>query len=524
MRDEVLSAAARRDLFLSPEALEIMDSNGYSMEFVNTVLNALANNTIFVTKKDVLDFLNGDSHVMEPLRTEPQKNRKRNNDIKIVPGSDITGNSTCEGTIADFVTYFRNRFAALKKIVSKRRDFGPAVSIERAMMLDRDVNIIGMVYDVRTTRNGHTMITLEDETGSCPVLISKDSPLIDTLLVTDEVIGVSGRKTRSNLFIAENIVHPDVPKNNRWIPSDSSASVAIISDIHVGSKEFLEPQWNKMVRWLKTNSAEEEIDYIIMPGDVVDGIGAYPNQENDLKILDIYQQYETLAEYLKEIPDDIQIVMHPGNHDACRLAEPQPALSEKFAKGFDSNITMTGNPINIRIEDRLIVSYHGKSIDDWISNVRGMSYDDPVRVMDAMIERRHMAPMYGQRNALAPEKKDYLVIEEVPDIFVSGHVHGIGYKQHNGVRMINASTWQSQTDYQKMHNFNPKPGVVPVVHLGNGRVRMMDFMDVRSLRTGTRARRKPPAGSIFPQRYSLRTLGLNRYANSTRPKANRIIP
>ena len=44
-----------------------------------------------------------------------------------------------------------------------------------------------------------------------------------------------------------------------------------------------------------------------------------------------------------------------------------------------------------------------------------------------------------------------------------------------GVKMINASTWQSQTDYQKQHNFNPNPGVMPVVHLGTGKMTMMEF-------------------------------------------------
>lgn len=96
--------------------------------------------------------------------------------------------------------------------------------------------------------------------------------------------------------------------------------------------------------------------------------------------------------------------------------------------------------------------------------------------MRAMAERRHLAPMYGQRNALAPEKKDYLVMEEVPDIFVTGHVHGAGYMEYRGVRMINASTWQAQTDYQKMHNFNPNPGIMPLVNLGTGRVSMKNFV------------------------------------------------
>ena len=475
-KDEVLSAAAKKNLFLSPEALEIIESNGYPMEFVNTLLNSLAGSTMFVTKEDVYKFLEGDKSLMESQKVISPK-IKRDLDLTVVPGTDITGDSTCTGTLTDFATYFRSRYTLLKKIINRRKDFGMSMTIERAKDLNRDsMNIVGMVYEKRITKTGHTILTVEDETDSCSVFISKESPLAEQMFVNDEVIGVTGRFTDSKgLFIPETIVKPDVPPGNKWVPSDSTSSVAFLSDIHIGSKEFLKNDWENMIQWLRHNAADAGLNYIVMSGDVVDGIGAYPEQEKDLEIMDIYKQYETLSEYLKEIPDWIKIVIHPGNHDACRLAEPQPALSEAYTKTFDSGIMMVGNPINLKIEGRLVTSYHGKSIDDFISSVRGLSYDNPIAVMKEMVTRRHLAPLYGMRNALAPEKKDYLVMEEVPDIFVTGHVHGTGRMDYRGVKMINASTWQSQTDYQKMHNFNPEPSIMPLVELGSGSVMMKNF-------------------------------------------------
>lgn len=480
MREEVLTAAARKNMFLAPEALEIIESNGYSLDFVNTLLNSLSKNTIFVSKKDVVDFLNGDKQLFESEKVIKPR-IKRDSDLSIIPGSDITGQSTCVGNIEDFTNYFRSRYNILKKIIVKRRDFEPPVSISRAMGLLHEVNIVGMVYESRTTKNGHMIIQLEDDTGECNVLISKDSPHINDVFVHDEVIGITGKATTGKdggqgLFIASKVYRPDVTEKKVWTPSDSGSSIAFLSDIHIGSKEFLRSNWERMIEWLKTNSLEQEINYLVLPGDVVDGIGAYPGQENDLEISNIYKQYDALAEYLKEIPDHIKIVMHPGNHDACRLAEPQPALKEIYTKSFDSSISITGNPINLMVEGRTVVSYHGKSIDDWVQGVRGMSYDNPIAVMKEMMLRRHMAPMYGAKNALAPEKKDYLTLEHLPDIFVSGHVHGAGWMTYNGVKLINASTWQSQTDYQKRNNFNPDPAVMPIVHLGTGAVTMQKFI------------------------------------------------
>lgn len=431
---------------------------------------------MFVDKKDIMDCISGDKVIFESPKTIAPKNKKQT-DISVVPGTDVTGDSTCEGKIGDFAAFFKSRYYTLRKLIEKRRDFGTAMPIAKALRLGRETKIIGMVYEKKETKNGHIILTLEDDTGTCTVLISKDSPNIGEIFVNDEVIGVAGKpSSRGDLFIADQIFRPDIPSGNAWVPSDSISSVAFLSDVHVGSYTFMKPQWEKMISWLKSNAYDIDLDYLVFPGDVVDGIGIFPGQEDELDIKDIYDQYNTLAEYLKEIPDHIKIVIHPGNHDAVRLAEPQPALNEIFTKTFDSNIMMVGNPVNLNIEGRTVVSYHGKSIDDWVSGVQQLTYDDPISVMQEMLIRRHMAPMYGQKTALAPEKKDYLIMETVPDIFVSGHVHGAGTREYKGVKMINASAWQDQTEYQKMHNFNPDPAIMPIVHLGTGKVVMKNFM------------------------------------------------
>lgn len=476
MRSDVLDIAVRLGVFLSPDALEYILSNPDPVSFTNTTLSALSSDKMFVNRGDLEDCLYGDS----PIITSPGKDvpkNKRHTDIRIIDGTDVTGNSMCEGDISDFTNYFKSRYDILSRIISRRRDFGKGIPIDKAMSLDRDVRIIGLVYDVSITKNGHIIMSVEDNDDRCKVFISKDSPLVKETFVDDEVIGVVGRPNgNKDLLIAEEVFRPDIPRMNRWNPSDSVSSVAFLSDVHVGSYTFLEDRWEKMIEWLKSDAYDMDLDYIVLPGDVVDGIGIFPGQETELDITDIYEQYEALAEYLKDVPDHIKMVVQPGNHDAVRLAEPQPALGDMFTKTFDSNIIMAGNPVSLEIEGRRILSYHGKGIDDWISNVQNLTYDEPMRVMEEMLKRRHLAPIYGQRTALAPERKDYMAIDEVPDIFVSGHIHGAGVADYRGVKMINASAWQSQTEYQKMHNFNPEPAIMPIVHLGSGKINMKSFM------------------------------------------------
>ena len=77
--------------------------------------------------------------------------------------------------------------------------------------------------------------------------------------------------------------------------------------------------------------------------------------------------------------------------------------------------------------------------------------------MQAMLERRHLAPSWGGKTPLSPEPEDNLVISTVPDIFVTGHVHGHFVGNYKGTTMVHSSTWQNQTDFQRMLGFNQNP-------------------------------------------------------------------
>ena len=88
-KSEVLSAAARRNMFLSPDAVEIIMSNSDPVAFVNTVLSSLANNPMFVTKEDVMNCLQGDMRIVESPKTFTPHN-KANCEIKVVL-ADVAG-------------------------------------------------------------------------------------------------------------------------------------------------------------------------------------------------------------------------------------------------------------------------------------------------------------------------------------------------------------------------------------------------------------------------------------------------
>jgi DNA polymerase II small subunit len=219
------------------------------------------------------------------------------------------------------------------------------------------------------------------------------------------------------------------------------------------------------------------VKYVLIAGDIVDGIGIYPNQVKELAIKDVYEQYKLAAKYIEQIPDYIEVLIIPGNHDAPRKALPQPPISNTFLKMLEEsrNVHSLGNPCLVSIHGVEVLIYHGRSLDDVISTVPGMSFNHPEKAMRLLLQCRHLAPIYGGKTMLSAEDKDSLVIEHVPDIFHAGHIHVLGYCNHRGVLAVNSGAWQEQTDYMRRLGLVPTPGKVPVVNLQTLEVTTVPF-------------------------------------------------
>ena len=91
---------------------------------------------------------------------------------------DITGRSTCVGDYDDFVHYFRDRYAKIREILSRRLNSRPIESLGKSST-GREVSIIGMVMDVRATAKGNRVIELEDPTGMITAVIARDSEIYE---------------------------------------------------------------------------------------------------------------------------------------------------------------------------------------------------------------------------------------------------------------------------------------------------------------------------------------------------------
>jgi len=411
-------------------------------------------------------------------------------DIKI--HYDITGKSTTEGKMNDITACFSDRLNKIRDMIVKNSKL-PRRPTEVSRLL-REVHryqgyenkavAIGLVNEPRYTKNGHLMWSLEDETGEMNCLLTKrqgddrdrfQEQIIEAGLMPDDVLGVSGTFSQNgDIFYVDDLHFPMKERHEKAV-SPYGISVAFLSDVHVGSKTFLEAQWHKMVRWFHTDPLAKTVKYLILSGDCVDGVGIYPGQDKELSIPDLFAQYSEFARLLELLPDWVECLMLPGNHDAVRPAEPQPTFEKDIQQDYNTT-TFVGNPCDFSLHGVRVLSYHGKSIDDFVAGLKTVTYADPVEAMRQMLRRRHLAPQWGGKTPLSPEPEDGLVINEVPDIFVTGHVHGHACVDFKGTTLVCSSTWQDQTSYQRMLGFQPKPCMLTIVNLASHATTSIPFV------------------------------------------------
>ena len=470
----------------------------------NDLINTLKNikeeemNLLEFEKAKALSEKKGENKPYETFITYLKNNLNKppiNNSVKIISSFDEISNKR---EVQDFTIHLNNRFEVLQKALYSRDELKGVTSISRILAKrERDyVALIGMVKEKRMTKNGNLMLTLEDITGEIKVLVNKNKPdVFDPAkdIVMDEVIGVSG-VNGENIVFANKILWPDVPISNELKKSGKEEYALFLSDLHIGSDNFLTDDFNRFLNWLNQKTGNEKqkeiaskVKYLFIVGDLVDGVGIYPNQEKDLIIKDIYEQYKLCTEYLSKIPSHIQIIICAGNHDATRIAEPQPILKNEFCDTLSSlpNITLVSNPatVNIHSDDTFpgynVLLYHGYSFDYYVANVDSIrnngGYDRADLIMKFLLKRRHLAPAHTSTLYVPYTDKDPLFIDPIPDFFVTGHIHKSAAATYKNITLICGSCWQSKTDFQEKVGHHPEPSRVPVVNLATREIKILRF-------------------------------------------------
>jgi DNA polymerase II small subunit len=370
-----------------------------------------------------------------------------------------------------FGKLFKDRYARMSSIVRGRIDAKGTVPISSARNVPSGKKVkVAALLTNRVSRRSNVELLLDDPSGTVKVICQDDMVKAAKEAPLDGMVVVEVSRSRSGQLFAESVSLPDVP-SRRPVASSHRVYAVLLSDLHIGSRMFLADDFQRFLQWLNGQLGDRDVvnrvKYLVVAGDIVDGVGVYPGQEFQLVEKDPRKQYEMAAELLKQVPSHIQIVVSPGNHDSVRQALPQPAVSPEVADALYQieNLRWVGDPAYVKLHGVLFLVFHGRSLDDVISTTPGLRYDQPADAMKLLLRARHLSPTYGKRTALSPETRDFMVVDPVPDVLHSGHVHTFGEQNYRGTLLVNSGTWQAQTQFQSNMGLEPTPSIVPIVDL-----------------------------------------------------------
>ncbi|MBU2053291.1 MAG: metallophosphoesterase [Nanoarchaeota archaeon] len=393
--------------------------------------------------------------------------------------------------VKNFVTYFRNRFSEMRNILQDYSQLDNLVSINKISGNRQGISLIGMVLDKRVTKNKNILFEIEDLTGKIKVLVNRDKKELYKKaeeITLDSVVGFKGSGSREILFVND-VIFPEPVLYERK-KSSFDENVLFIGDLHYGSKRFLEEGFLRFIDYLNgkvPNTPEvDKIKYLFVVGDLITGVGNYPNQERDLKITDIEEQFSRIANLLGRIRRDIKIIISPGNHDGVRLMEPQPVIDEKYAWPLYNlkNVILTTNPAQVNIGAKQdfsgfdVLTYHGFSYFHYAKTiphlVKKKAINNAELIMSYLLKNRHLAPTHASTQYY-PLEKDAHIIRDIPDVFVSAHTHKSSVSYYNNILMISTSCWEAMTPYQEKFGNTPDHCKVPMFNLKTRAVKVLDF-------------------------------------------------
>jgi len=379
-----------------------------------------------------------------------------------------------------FKKLFQDRYWRLLGIARKRPDSRNISNIEAMKGQKVDKMKVAGLLSQRNCKHGNVELLIDDPTGTARIQCNDELASAAMKIPLDSFVMVELSWSKGGQVYATSLTMPDVP-SRKPVTSSHRGYAVLLSDLHIGSKMFLQDDFQRFILWLNGKLGDLDIvsrvKYVVIAGDVIDGIGVYPGQEYTLLERNLKKQYSLAAQLISEIPKHIKVLVSPGNHDSVRQALPQPAISVDIAEqllGLE-NVRNVGNPCNVRLDGVNFLVYHGRSLDDIIATVPNLSYDRPAAAMQVLLKSRHLAPMYGKRTALSPELRDMLVIDPVPDVFHAGHVHAIDVLDYRGTLVINSGTFQAQTPFQANMGMEPTCSIVPIVDLSTLEVLKRSF-------------------------------------------------
>ena len=306
-----LNYALNKGFQIHPNAFKILEDIDVKKleKIIKEIVREKGKQKLFQINQDDLEVYLGikeDSTIQSQVKilSEPTK--------RITSGEGVKG----------YNALFSSRFNKLKRIISDRPEsklLKSAASVKSAKIED-DMYVCGLVT-IRNSERNITKLTLEDPSGSFEGIIFDEElqKMANTLLI-DQFIMARISSGKNSGYIIKDLILPDIPEQAKN-KSETEAYAVFLSDLHIGSKYFMEDEFSEFVSWLSSpDPVAKKIRFVLIGGDVVDGVGIYPNQNKELVCQTIQEQLKKAEDLIDKISKNIKIIIMPGNHDPGRRA------------------------------------------------------------------------------------------------------------------------------------------------------------------------------------------------------------
>ena len=240
MRKDVtlaLNYALNKGFQIHPDALKILENIDVKQleKIIKDVVREKTRRKLYHINQDDLETYLG---IKEDVSIK--------NEAKVLfdPTPKVT---TAEG-VSGYNSLFASRFLKLKKIISNRPESRmlKTISAVKSAKSEDDMYLCGLVT-ARTIERNISKLILEDPSGSVEAIIfDVDLQKTAATLLNDQFVMARVSMGKNSGFIVKDLILPDIPDH---VPnhSESDAYAVFLSDLHIGSKYFLENEFSEFI-------------------------------------------------------------------------------------------------------------------------------------------------------------------------------------------------------------------------------------------------------------------------------------
>ena len=124
--------------------------------------------------------------------------------------------------------------------------------------------VIGIIKNKTISNQRNIIIDLEgfEDSIICVIPSVQRSPKDQDLsqkanaLLLDEIVCISGYVDSSDRMIADDVLFPDIPTVRQLGRARKEVYAAFISDLHCGSQEFLEDEFDRFIDWISGHDVD----------------------------------------------------------------------------------------------------------------------------------------------------------------------------------------------------------------------------------------------------------------------------